>query len=168
MEILSVNAMLLAREIHANQRRKFTHSPYAEHLAEVAGIVSTVSSNHPDARVTAAVAWLHDSMEDQNVTYLELLDLFGEAVANGVQLLSDLEVGNRASRKAASRERLSEAPGWVQDIKLADRISNMPSIIHYDPAFARTYVPESVLLIAVLTKAHPSLKAMARGIVEKA
>jgi len=40
-----------------------------------------------------------------------LLTRFGEQVAEGVMLLSDLERGNRAERKAKSRARLAQAPG---------------------------------------------------------
>lgn len=42
---LAFKAMAFAREVHAKQRRKYTNNPYADHLAEVAGIVSTVSNS---------------------------------------------------------------------------------------------------------------------------
>lgn len=43
---IAYEAMLFAREAHKTQRRKYTNNPYAEHLAEVAGIVATV--DHSD------------------------------------------------------------------------------------------------------------------------
>ena len=34
---------MFAREVHKDQRRKYTNNPYFDHLAEVAGIVSAVA-----------------------------------------------------------------------------------------------------------------------------
>ena len=151
-------AMMFARKVHANQRRKYTNAPYSDHLAEVAGIVATVD-NTPE---TLAVAWLHDCREDQGVTGEEIEDLFGMRVAVGVALLSDLEQGNRAERKAMSRDRLASAPGWVQTIKCADLISNTNSIVMHDPKFAVTYLEEKRLLLDRLIQADPRLLALAR------
>lgn len=163
MTDLAVRAMRFAREVHADQRRKYTNTPYVDHLAEVAGIVSTVSGLHPDSQVTQAVAWLHDCIEDQSVAVSNLKDLFGGEVAAAVLLLSDLEQGNRAERKTASRYRLAAAPGWVQDIKVADLISNTSSIAMHDAKFARVYLEEKRLLLKVLTHANPELLAIARA-----
>ncbi len=163
MSTLALNAMLFAREAHAAQRRKYTNNPYADHLAEVAGIVATVVQSHPDAQVTLATAWLHDTIEDlDGVSVAYLAARFGAAVAGGVLLLSDLEQGNRAERKAASRFRLAGAPAWVQDIKVADLISNTSSITEHDPKFAVVYLEEKRLLLDVLTAANPALVEIAR------
>ena len=155
---LSFQAMTFAREKHAAQVRKYTGNPYIDHLAEVAGIVSTV-----DRRTESiAVAWLHDCREDQGVSGAEIEDLFGMRVAVGVALLSDFEQGDRAERKAASRARLADAPDWVQTIKCADLISNTSSIVMHDPKFAVNYLEENRLLLDVLTKANPELLRIAR------
>lgn len=161
---LAYKAMMFAREAHAGQVRKYTGNPYADHLAEVAGIVATLDGNDdvwPQQMI--AVAWLHDCVEDQDVQYAQLCRLFGVVVADGVMLLSDLEVGNRAERKAAGRNRLAAAPGWVQSIKCADLISNTSSIVQHDPKSAVTYLEEKRLLLDVLTKADPRLVALARA-----
>lgn len=150
-------AMRFARVVHARQVRKYTGNPYVDHLAEVAGIVATVS-NEP---LHIAVAWLHDCMEDQGVTGTELTNLFGHDAAVGVRLLSDMEPGNRATRKQLSRDRLSGAPDWVQTIKCADLISNTSSIVKHDPTFARVYLEEKRALLHVLTKANDQLWELA-------
>lgn len=161
-------AMEFAREVHKDQVRKYTANPYVDHLAEVAGIVAAVSAeggfhNAVGAGTMVAVAWLHDCVEDQGVTVGKLEELFGASVAQAVQLLSDTETGNRAVRKAASRLRLSGAPGWVQTIKVADLISNTSSIVMHDPTFAKVYLEEKRLLLDVLTKADPRLIEIARA-----
>lgn len=161
---LAFEAMQFARKVHAGQRRKYTNAPYADHLAEVAGIVATV--DRQDAVI--AVAWLHDCVEDQGVTEGDLIGMFGEVVARGVMLLSDLEEGNRATRKRLSRERLAAAPGWVQTIKCADLISNTGSIVRFDPDFARVYLEEKRLLLEVMTKADRRLWAIANELSQEA
>ena len=154
-------AMMFAREVHAAKRRKYTNNPYTDHLAEVAGIVATVAP--PDfADMMVSVAWLHDCVEDQGVTVTSLRAAFGDAVADGVRLLSDLEKGNRAERKAMSRDRLGNAPGWMQTIKCADLISNTSSIVMHNPKFAAVYLEEKRMLLARLTGADQRLLALAR------
>jgi (p)ppGpp synthase/HD superfamily hydrolase len=162
--------MQFAREVHATQARKYTGAPYWTHLAEVAGIVATVIDDYSFTwrDTITAVAWLHDCVEDQGVAPQTLVDEFDLDVLLGVMLLSDLETGNRAERKAASRDRLAAAPAWVQTIKCADLISNTSSIVKHDPKFAVTYLEEKRLLLDVLTKADSRLVEIARKQAEGA
>lgn len=160
---IAYEAMMFAREVHKDQRRKYTGNPYADHLAEVAGIVSAVYDPiYGEDGTMLSTCWLHDCMEDCGVDLLLIEQRFGWHVARGVSFLSDMEEGNRAQRKAASRLRLSEAPAWVQTIKCADLISNTSSIVLHDPKFAAVYLEEKRLLLDVLTKADPRLVAIAR------
>jgi GTP diphosphokinase / guanosine-3',5'-bis(diphosphate) 3'-diphosphatase len=159
MSSLAFKAMVFAREAHATQVRKYTGNPYVDHLAEVAGIVATVIP----ADIVMATAWLHDCIEDQGVKLEDISWQFGLQVANGVMLLSDLEKGNRAERKAASRARLAAAPGWVQTIKCADLISNTSSIVQHDRKFAVVYLEEKRLLLEVMKDANPDLLAIAQA-----
>lgn len=154
---IAYEAMLFARESHKEQRRKYTNNPYTDHLAEVAGIVATVDNSAE----TIATAWLHDCREDQGVMGEEIERRFGIRVAVGVSLLSDFEQGNRAERKAAGRERLASAPGWVQTIKVADLISNTASIVMHDQDFAKVYLEEKRLFLDVMTKADARLVVIA-------
>jgi (p)ppGpp synthase/HD superfamily hydrolase len=176
--MMAFEAMVFARHVHRDQVRKYTGNPYADHLAEVAGIVATVAGEclswgAPDSIECQidrliAIAWLHDCVEDQGVTESDLADRFGFSVARDVMLLSDLEQGNRAERKAASRLRLAAAPGWVQSIKVADLISNTSSIVQNDPKFAVTYLEEKRLLLDMLTHADDRLVAVARNQIARA
>lgn len=130
----------------------------------MAGIVATVAQQYEHMQdCVIAAAWLHDCVEDQNVRPETLHHEFGGHVMQAVMQLSDLEVGNRAARKQASRDRLSKAWPWVQSIKVADLISNTSSIVQHDPNFAVVYLKEKRLLLDVLTKADPGLVAIARA-----
>lgn len=156
-------AMMFARHAHRDQRRKYTNNPYIDHLAEVAGIVAATDIAGSSMDTIVSVAWLHDCIEDQRVDVYELATQFGQEIAQGVLLLSDLETnGNRAERKAASRARLAAAPGWVQSIKCADLISNTSSIVQHDPKFAVTYLEEKRLLLNAMIYADGRLARIAR------
>ena len=157
---LAFEAMQFARHVHRKQRRTFTGNPYSDHLAEVAGIAATVDLRQFDVipGVFIATAWLHDCMEDQDVTEKDLRTRFGsQSLIAGVRLLSDFETGTRAERKAATCARLAQAPGWVQTIKCADIISNTGSAAIHDPEYAKVYFAEKRELLTVLTKADHEL-----------
>lgn len=153
------HAMTFARHVHRDQRRKYTGNLYSDHLAEVAGIVATVPGNC-DAMIS--IAWLHDCVEDQGVTEQFLIDHFSEKIAFGVMDLSDMEKGNRAERKEATRLRLAYVPAEIMTIKVADIISNTSSIVMNDPVFAKTYLKECNLLLDVLVLADARLLNLAR------
>jgi (p)ppGpp synthase/HD superfamily hydrolase len=157
-----IRARVFATAAHAavGQVRKYTFEPYIVHPAEVASIV--MSHGGTDAMVAAA--WLHDVVEDTGVTIETIRAEFGTEVAELVGWLTDVskpEDGNRATRKAVDRAHTAEAPAEAQTIKLADLISNSKSIMEHDPAFAKTYLEEKRLLLAVMTKGDPGLHAEA-------
>lgn len=163
-ENIAYKAMLFARRVHKLQVRKYTMNPYADHLAEVAGIVATVGDRSGAVSMDelTATAWLHDTIEDQEVSVTEIEEQFGSRVATGVLWLSDLETGgNRAQRKQASCNRLAKAPGWVQTIKCADLISNTSSIVQHDPKFAKVYLAEKAALLEVMHEADRRLYGLA-------
>jgi len=161
---LPLKAMTFAMERHKGHVRKYTGNPYADHLAEVAGIVSTVNCSP----VTISTAWLHDCVEDVGVTGKEIYQTFGNEVWLGVMALSDMEQGNRAERKKASRLRLGKQNGWIQSIKVADLISNTSSIVAHDPKFAAVYLEEKALLLECLVNADRGLLQLAHNILNEA
>ncbi len=154
---LVYDAMQFARQVHRDQKRKYTNEPYSSHLAEVAGIVGAVTDNAE----ALATAWLHDTVEDQHVDLRIIAQRFGEKVAEGVEALSDVETGNRREREAASRQRLHAAAPWIQTIKVADIISNSSAIAEHDPNYAPKYLAEKRAMLAVLDHADQRLMDIA-------
>lgn len=173
--VSSFDAMVFARLKHKNQKRKYRGNAYIEHLAEVAGIVATVINDYQMGggrqlekefrEIILAICWLHDVMEDQGVTYDQLVELFGEDVADGVFALSDLETGTRSERKAKTRNRLKAAFDIIQTIKCADLLSNLKEIIELGGKFTKVYISETIQLLEVLTKADVRLKNMVIEII---
>ena len=155
----------IAAHSAVGQKRKYTGEPYYVHPAEVARIVAEVPGSTAEM---VAAAWLHDTVEDTGVTTTDIHMNFGPEVAALVGWLTDVskpEDGNRAHRKAMDREHSAAAPAEAQTVKLADLISNSRSIIAHDPAFARTYLEEKRLMLAVMTKGDAGLHAEASRFV---
>jgi (p)ppGpp synthase/HD superfamily hydrolase len=142
------------------QRRKYTLEPYWVHPAEVASIVRSVPHTEP----MLAAAYLHDVVEDTQVTIEVIRNEFGDIIADMVDWLSDKSVvldGNRATRKKMDADRLALAPHEVQTIKYADLISNTGTIVMHDPKFAVIYLKEKEYLLSVMDKGDASLRARA-------
>lgn len=158
-------AWAFAVEAHGDQKRKYTNQPYYVHLREVAELVQQAGGTSEQI----AAAYLHDTVEDCNVSINEIAEEFGEAVSAYVWLLTDTPKTpglNRAKRKELDRIRLSVAPGAVHTIKLADMISNTSTIVQYDADFAKTYMVEKRAMLEVLTRGAPRLYERAKEIVE--
>ncbi|MHC2249944.1 HD domain-containing protein [Bradyrhizobium elkanii] len=147
-----------AKRKHQGHLRKFTKAPYWLHLEEVA---ETLHQYAAPAEVIAA-GWLHDTIEDTDTSYQELVGAFGAVVANIVVEVTDVSrqdscktpdgVGNRALRKTIDRQFLAGASWQGQFVKCADMLSNTRDILEHGGGFARTYVPEKKALILVLDK----------------
>ena len=156
MNNLLERARLFATAAHAavGQKRKYSGEPYIVHPIEVAEIVKTVL--HTPAMVAAA--YLHDVLEDTQVTRDVLLAEFGEEVTTLVVWVTKVGVeGNRARRKELDKDFLALAPAEAQTVKLADLIANTTSIVENDPSFAKVYLREKVELLHVLTKGNADL-----------
>ena len=143
------DATLFAIEKHAGQARKYTHEPYVVHPIRVAAMLP------PSTPTVYAGAVLHDVIEDCGVTKEELEKRFGPYVASLVVELTSPSKGmkeNRAVRKEIDRQFLATVSPAAKLIKVADLLDNTPSIVKYDPGFAKKYLPEKWALLKVL---HP-------------
>lgn len=159
-------ARIFATAAHAatGQKRKYTGEAYIRHAAAVVRLVNSVEHT-PEM---LAAAWLHDVVEDTEITIELIHREFGAEVCKLVQWLTDTskpEDGNRAAREAIDRARLAEAPAAAQTIKLADIIDNVSSIRERDPGFAPIYRREKAQLLEVLTAGNAKLLRKARALV---
>ncbi len=161
-------AFFFAAEAHGSNRqvRKYTGEPYINHPIEVMNLVKTASHY---TEVMLAAALLHDTIEDTAVTRNDVEREFGHAVADMVMELTDqCNEGNRADRKAAEAKRLGKISPEAQTVKLADLISNSRSIIEHDPAFAKVYLREKLLILEVMTAGDSQLHARASAQLDAA
>jgi len=88
-------ALDYAAKKHVSQRRKGeAREPYINHLAEVAFLLAEATGGSDGNLVIAGL--LHDCIEDQGVTYEELVELFGADVAELVRDVTDDKDGRAA------------------------------------------------------------------------
>lgn len=145
-------AMYAAIKAHEGQVRKYTGEPYWFHLRSVTRRVA-----HKDGtEVMIAAAWMHDTIEDTDITYGDIRRELGQEVADLVIELTDAYTHeafpkwNRAKRKQAECKRMAGLSDEAKVIKLCDLADNPSSIIEHDPKFAIVYLREKADLLEVL------------------
>lgn len=141
---------------HEGQLRRYTGMPYWQHPAEVAGLFH---SYYGESRDGFSASWLHDVLEDTLITYDDLVRDFNENVAKMVLTLSDLEAGNRATRKNLARKRLASSDEIVQAIKFCDIWSNGISISVQDRKFWPVFRDECLALTEVMKLPKEELRS---------
>jgi len=157
-------ALGFATKAHEGQKRKYTGEPYINHPIAVCELVKSVC--HNDYMLAAAL--LHDTVEDTEITIIDIKREFGDIVSIFVDGLTDIskpEDGNRAIRKELDRQHLKSGLPPIHTIKLADLIDNSKSINKHDPRFAKIYMAEKKLLLNVLKNGEPALYFQAAKIV---
>ena len=129
-EIDKINkAYLFAFNMHDGQVRK-TGEEYINHPISVALILTTILADSD----TICAALLHDVLEDTNATKEELVELFGDVVANlvdGVTKINSINVSTENEYLTTYYKKI--IVGMSEDvrviiIKLADRLHNMRTL----------------------------------------
>ena len=113
---LTIKAMAYAKEKHRGQEDDNGYDYYKVHLLPVGRAVSQFTD---DEEVIAA-AYLHDVLEDTEVTYDELKEKFGARIAD---LVNEVTHEGSKNKYGFYFPRLKTADGIL--IKLCDRASNV-------------------------------------------
>lgn len=128
-----MRALDFAARKHAHQRRKGqTAEPYVNHLAEVARLVAEATGGNDATAVVAAL--LHDTIEDTGTKRAELAREFGPRVAALVAEVTDDKRLPKAVRKQLQVEHAEHKSSRAKLIKIADKTSNLRSLISSPPA----------------------------------
>lgn len=131
--LLIARAADFAARAHTMQRRKGdAQEPYINHLAEVA-LLLTEATGGKDAALIAA-GWLHDTLEDTETEREELEALFGPTVAALVAEVTDDKSLKKAERKRLQIETTPSKSAEARLIKIADKTSNLRTIVLSPPA----------------------------------
>lgn len=117
---------------HVHQRRKGDLAePYVNHLSDVARLLAEATKGEDIEVVIAGL--LHDTIEDTETTYDELVREFGPAVAALVSEVTDDKTLPKAQRKRLQVETAPHKSARARMIKLADKTSNLHSMIASPP-----------------------------------
>ncbi|MDP7008247.1 MAG: HD domain-containing protein [Phycisphaerales bacterium] len=119
-------AAAFASEAHKHQTRN-DGRPYVSHCFRVAMTVRMVFG-FDDPEVIAA-ALLHDTIEDCDVDYDDILELFGRTVADNVAVMTKDMRLEEEIREIAYDKQLAEGPWQGRLIKLADVYDNLTDIL---------------------------------------
>jgi (p)ppGpp synthase/HD superfamily hydrolase len=124
------DALDYALELHGDQQRKGSDTPYVAHLLAVASLVLEDGGDEEQA----IAALLHDAPEDQGglETLEAIRQRFGERVANIVHGCTDTYETPKPpwrQRKESYLEHLRIAPEEVRRVSLADKLHNARSIL---------------------------------------
>lgn len=109
-------AKAVANEFHRGQKRKKNGLPYITHLEDVANSVKS------EGDFVESIAWLHDIVEDTPLTIAHIKKYFGSEIAEGVNVLT------RNINRNAYKQRILDAPEYIQLIKLYDTQHNVETI----------------------------------------
>src|SRR5574337_569964 len=147
------DAYLFAAAAHVGHLRKYVNRSYIEHPVAVARLLGRFGADEG----LLAAAMLHDTIEDTPVTLEDVRARFGDDVGDLVAAVTDASKpsdGNRETRKALDRQRLSGASDRAKSLKLGDLLHNTLSIVRYDSRFAEIYLAEKALLLPVLASVN--------------
>ncbi len=120
-------AQFAARKHHGQHRKGATAEPYIVHPLGVARYLSEVGQVTDYDVLIAAI--LHDTLEDTETTPEEITELFGAEVCGFVQEVTDDKDLPKAERKLKQIEHAPNLSHSAQQVKLADKISNITDIV---------------------------------------
>lgn len=125
--------------IQAHGDQKYGVKPYYYHLRAV---VSTLQAFTIWDKDLLAAGYLHDVLEDTDVTYDDLRKHFNDRICNIVDACTDGVGSNRVERKERPYTLIPTIPGAVQ-VKIADRLANtLANLVEGNLDLARMYKKE--------------------------
>ena len=167
-----LDAASFAAKKHKDQKRKGSDGePYINHPIEVANLLANAGGVNDPEIIIAAL--LHDTVEDTDVTFDEIVERFGRDVAEYVRELTDDKSLPKAERKRLQIEHAPHLSHGAKQIKLSDKISNIRDVTEnppdgWDVLRRQDYVKWGEDVVAGLRGANPQLERLFDEVVIKA
>lgn len=161
---LIVKALAFAAHKHRDQRRKNAEaSPYINHPIALVDVL-TNEGGVTDS-ITICAALLHDTIEDTQTTYAELVNHFGVEIADVVLEVTDDKTLPKIQRKQMQIDHAHRMSHAATLVKLADKICNLRDMVNqapagWDIARKREYFDWAKNVVDGLPDIHPLLKSL--------
>jgi len=120
-----------ARQHIAQRRKGEAAEPYINHLTEVAALLAEATNG--DDVVLLMGGLLHDTLEDTDATYEDLVERFGREVAALVAEVTDDKSLPKEERKRLQIEKTAGKSRRAKLLKLADKTSNLRGLVTSPP-----------------------------------
>lgn len=143
-------AIEFANKKHDGQTRK-DGTPYMIHpLRVLKNVLKFKKSKYIENLLITAC--LHDTLEDTNTTYYELISEFGSEVASLVlELTSDSDMKRLLGKETYLKIKMKNMSSWALVIKLCDRLDNVIDLdTCNDIVFKDKYMLETIEIINYL------------------
>lgn len=118
-------AKRFAEEAHRGQRRKISGESYFTHLKNVALTLKKAGFSNE----VVAAGYLHDVIEDTNVTESQLIKLFGNEVVMLVLANSEDKTLEWEDRKGQTIEKVKTASLHIKALIAADKLDNSQDLL---------------------------------------
>jgi len=131
---ITCKAKLFSKHKHTGQLDDIGLDYFETHIVQVVNILTQVTQ---DQEIIAS-AWLHDTIEDTETTYEELIKEFNKKIAD---LVMEVTHDGKADQKGFYFPRLSSKDAIL--IKFADRLSNLSRMGGWDEKRKLQYLKKS-------------------------
>jgi (p)ppGpp synthase/HD superfamily hydrolase len=154
-------AVLFAARAHDGIKREDKGDAYFNHLAEVAAMCAALVPFDP---VLVAACYLHDTVEDTEVTEETVRAEFGDEIADLVMDVTDPPGLKGKERRDRQVTHTAAAGSRVKRLKLADKTSNVEELIglparRFDATANAKYLKWSRRVVDVCRGLEPKLEA---------
>jgi (p)ppGpp synthase/HD superfamily hydrolase len=148
-----------ASKAHAYQKVPASELPYLTHIGLVVMEVMAVSDSIEDIELALSCAILHDTIEDTDIGYEDIVAISSKEIADGVLALTkNSTLETKSLQMLDSLERIKKQKKSLWAVKLADRISNLqapPS--HWSTPKIKAYLEESKVILETLGSCNETL-----------
>jgi len=144
--------------------------PYMIHVSLVSMEVMAALAMEPghDGDLAVQCALLHDVIEDTEVDYASVKQVFGPAVAQGVLALSKTPGLEKSLQMTDSLARIRQQPAEIGMVKLADRITNLqPPPAYWSREKSTRYREQAITIHHALQEASPYLATRLRRKIDE-
>jgi (p)ppGpp synthase/HD superfamily hydrolase len=141
-------AIYYAKKYHAEQKR-YSGEPYYSHPLEVAYMAVDYLFN-TDVIIASI---LHDIVEDTEVTKEIITEIFGELIADQVEILTKVKIDKKLSAKTMIESAYNQKNEAILLIKLMDRLHNLETIYVKPHRKIKKITEETVVHFATIATA---------------